>query len=446
MLRAQRSYQQEQQRKERQRELVLKALETRYNEQANDRLLNHIVAAVPRTTPHMITNTLEKVRKKDPIGADKLEAALVQCQNLAENLNGAHPELLWSDTVRMLWSESLGAILTQTSQWKATPLVVIHPFAGKVTVLTSLCGKVQSSNEYMRMKQFEDELKNGLDEVLEDIHPVRDSRTGVNLAKEEVREALLDISGNNADDDDNDPRNDGELSENISEEEDCEAFDRFNTEVKEAADDWSSDPAPSPVKVVKEVQKLTSPLTSTPGTTPQHQSSSSLSSLNSPVPELGSPRKISKERKMKTPTPKPVVRSLFPQGTVRLSTSPTPTPIIEVPTTPDHSPERKPSLSSTSNASVQLAEVFPQGYSVVPHRTKQAKKSETKKPKDKKRPIGSPNYPASKNSRLEATEKAIQQIQMSQTSQSEALQNLANQLGTLAMNIAINMSTKNQDN
>ena len=57
---AQRSYRQEQQRKERQRELVLKALEARYDEQANDRLLNNIIAAVPRTTPQMITNTLEK--------------------------------------------------------------------------------------------------------------------------------------------------------------------------------------------------------------------------------------------------------------------------------------------------------------------------------------------------------------------------------------------------
>ena len=428
MLRGQRSVQQEKQRNDRRRELVMKALQDRYRAQSDDRLMSHILGAIPRTTPKMIATTIQKVRSKDEVGADKLEEALNQCENLAENLNGAHPEVLWSDAVRMLWSESLGAILGQTSNWKATPVVAVHPFAGKLVVLTSLYGRFQTQNEYARMKEFEEELRNGLEDVLNDIHPVKDDATGVNVDRAETRSILLDISNGGAND-----ANEEELSEECSEDEECEAYDRFNSEIQAAAEDWSSDPAPSPTKSPKKVVTLATPLTSTPPARPNSslpRSESSLSSFSSPLPGIEtSILSTSTQRQPTRPskgTPAPVVRSLF-QPAMELQPPAQPTPAAK----------------STSS---HLAEAFPQGYSVVPHRQKSPKKTDQKKSQRKeKRPINSPNYPASKNSRLDATETAIAQIQMHQVSQSEALQNLANQIGTLAMNLALNISTNKKD-
>ena len=435
MLRAQRTLKQEKERQDRRRELVMKALQDRYVDQSNDKLLANIVAAVPRTTPAMIASTVQKVRTKDPVAADKLEDALNQCQMLAENLNGARPDAIWTDTVRMLWSESLESIIAQTSNWKATPLVVVHPFAGTVVVLTSLCGKFQSANEYSRMKQFEEALRDGVENVLEEIHPVRDNQTGISVPKEATRNILLDLSGNNGE-----ANNDDELSENISEEEEEAEFDRFNEEVKTASENWSDDPPPSPTKLTKG-STPTAQLMSTPDMVFERVNSSNSTSFNATLPGI---EDIHQSTRLVPPpalamTPKPVwsagaARTLFVKNE--------PTHQNESVSSKASTTSKSSTASTTPSEAAQLAEAFPQGYSVIPHKPKGQKKTDQsrKTQREKKRPIGSPNYPASKSSRLDATEAAITQIQVHQATQAEAMQNLAAQISNLAMNIAVNMS------
>ena len=159
------------------------------------------------------------------------------------------------------------------------------------------------------MKFFAEDLQTGLDDVLADIHPVKDGKSGISLRKEETRELLQDISNNLA--------QVGDISEDDDESEDedessCrrrirsmrlrtdEDFQKFEREVQKAAEKWSDDPLPSYRDEIRqqirdEDAKLSAvpaivPLTSTPPQTAARpvtpvmvKSGSFLSNFSSPL-------------------------------------------------------------------------------------------------------------------------------------------------------------------
>ena len=136
LLRGSRSYIEEQKRKdrdvERKRQLVLDALVKQQQDQTDDKLLLDVLAAIPRTNPQKIEEVLSDLRSKDEQAAAQLENALDHCNNLKNNLDGMNPELLWTDTVRLLWTECIQSLTEQSARWKCTPVVLIHPFCGKI--------------------------------------------------------------------------------------------------------------------------------------------------------------------------------------------------------------------------------------------------------------------------------------------------------------------------
>ena len=152
LLRGSRSYVEEQKRKdrdtERKRQLVLDALVKQQQEQTDDKLLLDVLSAIPRTNPQKIEEVLNDLKSKDAQAAAQLEDALDHCNELKRNLDGMKPEHLWTDPVRLLWTECIQTLTAQSARWKCTPVVLIHPFCGTITVMNSLCGKYQAKSEY----------------------------------------------------------------------------------------------------------------------------------------------------------------------------------------------------------------------------------------------------------------------------------------------------------
>ena len=457
MLRAgSRSYLDEQKRKERKRALVLAALAERQTAQADDRLLADVIAAVPRTTPQRIAEVMKQLRRKDESEANSLERALEHCEELAQNLNGMDPKMLWTEPVRMVWMDCIDALTAQTSRWKCTPLVLVHPFAGKITVMTSLCGKHQANNEYNRMRAFANELRNGIEVVLDEIHPVRDDKTGMTLPMDETRDILLEISQEN--------NGDGELSEDEDENGsnqngDNNDFDDLNRVVERVSEDWSRDiieSSPEAMKAPNAPKRTPNPFTSTPpNVSPIESASSSFSSPPAPFETpLSSTQRpgsvavsIAKDHK--------VHRTLLFPPTAEYDhrpapPSPTPRRVSFQPDWQATAPMKmKSNLSSGSSHSSlapppspmrppsELADAFPNGYSVIPLKSKKTgRKSEPKRPSEtKKRSISSPNYPSNKHHRLDQQEAAISEMRQVQADQTALLRNLADQIGTLTFNM-----------
>ena len=458
-----------------------------------------IIAAVPRSTDAHIDAVIKKVRKENDNDATKLEAALAHCRNLSYNLTGAKPTQLWTESARMVWLDTIEAVTRQSSRWKACPLVMIHPYCGTVEVVTSLCGKHQALSEFSRMRLFAEELREGLDEILNDIHPIKDNESGQALPFEETKEILLDISNN-----------DGQLSEeeegHLSE--DDTASVELNNEVEKVSKDWTLDqvekdeePAAksrliSPMNLnMKSPPNVTINLTSTPPPTmdqSQSSSTSTLSSFGSPLFSVEAPRspkpspkkspklppppkaaktvpghlmsmQISQDQLNKTsrsiaedlkaeaeafaldwPTTKtdrpitrntsnragaPVNRSLFTESDRQVLYKPSPWQISVVPEEemePLPLPKSpKKNVKAPSDLSNAL-EAYPDGFTMIP--LKNRRKSDAKKQKDKKRPVSSPNLPANKQSRMDRTEDAIEQLQMGQANQNAVLKQLADQM------------------
>ena len=485
-----RSYNLDLQRKNHKRKLVIAALEKRRKEQTKDKLLMDIIAAVPRSTEAHIESVIKKVRNENEHDAVKLEDALAHCRNLSYNLTGAKPTDLWSDSARVVWLDAIEAVTKQSSRWKACPLVLIHPYCGTVEVVISLCGKHQALSEFSRMRLFADELREGLDDILDDIHPIKDDESGHALPFEETKEILLDLSNN-----------DGHLSEDDGVSED-DSTAEFNDEVNKVTKDWTLDKVQTEGEPVAK-SRLISPLdinmpsppnatvnlTSTPPPTMNQSRSSSASSFGSPLFGMEPPRspkpspksspKPSKLPVVKSPTSTPpppkivsghemsmqvaqkqlnkmssnrastsVNRSLFPNDRqVTLLYKPSPWQIESVPeeeadatplsTSPPPSPKKSPKVTSDL---ATASEIYPNGFTVLP--VKNRRKSDAKKQKDKKRPVSSPNLPATKQSRMDRTEVAIEQLQLGQANQNAMLQQLADQMSQFNLHLQLQNSMK----
>ena len=484
-----RSYTLELQKRNHKRELVLKALEKRQKDQTSDRLLADIIAAVPRSTDRHIDEVIKKVRTENETDAIRLEAALASCRDLHENLSGAKPNVLWTDPVRMIWLETIEAVTAQTSRWKACPLVMIHPYVGSVEVLISLCGKHQAQSEFSRMRLFAEDLRQGLDEILNEIHPIKDDSTGHSLPFEETKEILLNISGQAAEN--GRLSEDEELSENDNNSVDYEQV------IERVSGDWTMDkvdnknvkepmmksrlissPRKSPRKSTPPDQQpleVMSLASTSPTTTNQDQPRSPMSDLESPLATIASTMKNQHQRLVPMwPTagasepvppsePMPpartrsrsrtssVNRSLFPDQFPDHSLFPdrlvTYTPPASWQTTIQSTePEQEsspPSPARSTRAPSDLtvtSEAYPNGYTVIPLKNKNKKSDGRKAKEQKKRPVSSPNLPSQKQSRMDRTELAIEQIQMNQANQNEILQKLASQLGQFSVALAMQKS------
>ena len=472
-----RSYNLDLQKKEHKRKLVLKALEDRQKEQNKDKILLDVIAAVPRTTPDHIDEVIKKVRKENESDADKLEEAIAHCRNLDRNLTGAKPGDLWSDYARSVWVDTIEAVAGQTSRWKACPLVIVHPYCGTIEVLTSLCGKHQALSEYARMRLFAAELREGLESILDDIHPIKDTDSGNSLPIEETKDILLDLSGqadgNLSEDDD-----EGRLSEE-NEETDLEA------NLEKVNQNWSLDkikvkgePAMksrlispdliSPIKsaALQPAASAVNLTTTPPPTMNQSRSSSEFSSplhgYESPKPEnrikanssitLGSinaircPSHLERVQRLER-NPSPCNRSLFPLPDRQVTFKPAPWQIAtgqtdtvedDEPTSLTPSPIRRAKKTPSDLSSAH--EAYPDGYTIIPIKNK--KKSDGKKGRDKKRPVSSPNLPAHKVTRMDRNEVAIEQLQIGQADQTKVLQKLADQMNQFSFNLAMQNSKK----
>lgn len=468
ILRGSRSYAEEQKRKdrdtERKRQLVLDALVKQQQEQTDDKLLLDVLSAIPRTNPQKIEEVLNDLKSKDVQAAAQLEDALDHCNELKRNLDGMKPELLWTDPVRMLWTECIQSLTAQSARWKCTPVVLVHPFCGTITVMNSLCGKYQAKSEYARMQTFMDSLKDGLTEVLDSMPVIRDEKSGLSLDRDEIKSILLDLS--NAEiGGEFDIEAEGRLSEDCSE--DNDQYDELNEEVKRVSEDWSSDKINESLEGESRMTPTMKPLipprgsrdekpnekmprvalTSTPPRSMNQSISSSLSSFSSPLKGAEEPFEEIVTSTQKTPTMKltvrkPVNRSLFGDSERRVSLLPPPTLTpVESPIRRTASPMPTP-LVSPKQAS-DLSAAYPDGYTIVPVRNGKNRKSDARKLKEsKKRAVSSPNYPSSKSTRLDHTEAAINQLQMGQANQNEVLANLTRQLGTIAFNLGLQRDKK----
>ena len=471
MLRTKRSFAAEQRERERKRALVIEAAHQKKDEELGDQLLSDIIAAVPRTTPKLINEVVAKVKAHDDIEADLLQAALDQSTMLKINLDGMDPSQLWSEPVRDLWQETIGVLTQQTSRWKVTPLCMVHPFYGKVAVCLSLCGKCRPQNEYERMRLFRCSLRDGLEHLVESIHPVMDEKVGKSLPKEETREILLDVS--------QEMQRRGELSEESDECSEDESdndnngdnngdeFRRYDEAVEIVTNDWTKD-RPDP----KARPRLTTtPSQSSPSAPPSP--SPAESTFDSPLHgyESASPAKVSTVTKVPTLTsgtssplmnrrrsqsdgpilnisdakygmlPRaPVSRTLFPTPQIappvapeRLVFTPTTSTVIEEPTA-------SPILKSASESGIDLS----RGYSIIPYQPEPKRRSPKKKRnpdaekgRSKKRPVSSPNLPnakmnvRSRKEDLDRTSKAVQLLQVQQANQSDILQRVADQMNQL---------------
>ena len=510
------------QKKEHKRKLVLKALEERRQEQSKDKLLMDIIAAVPRSTDTHIDAVIKKVRRENENDALKLEAALAHCRNLSYNLTGAKPTQLWTESARMVWLDTIEAVTRQSSRWKACPLVMVHPYCGTVEVVISLCGKHQALSEYSRMRLFAEDLREGLDEILDEIHPIKDNESGQALPFEETKEILLDISNN---DDRLSEEDEGHLSEEDT------ASVELDKEVEKVSKDWTLDEVKtdgeptaksrliSPVdRDMKSPPNVTVNLTSTPPPTMNQSrtsSTSTLSSFGSPLFDIESPKKPQKPSPKKPSPEKPpmspissaaaaaaatkvipghqmpmqlaqdildrtsrsladdlraeveafaldwpsnsrdrsrhtsnragasVNRSLFSDNDRQVTYKPSPWQISAVPEEDaDPQPLTPPPKKSTKAPSdlSNALEAYPDGFTMIP--LKNRRKSDAKKQKDKKRPVSSPNLPANKQSRMDRTEDAIEQLQMGQANQNAVLKQLADQMSQFNLHWQLQNSKK----
>ena len=457
MLRTKRSIGQVERERERRRMLVLEAAHSKKEEELGDRLLADIIASVPRTTPALIAEVLEKVRNSDETEAELLQTALDQSTMLKMNLDGMEPEQMWSDPVRELWADTMQTLVQQSSRWKVTPIVMVHPYCGKLAVAISLCGKCRPQNEYERMKRFAISLRDGMEELVSDIHPVRDVKTGRSLSKEETREILMDVS--------KEMEANGELSEyteSCSEEgEDGEddQFDKYEKEVEVESNDWTSGkPRPD----------LPARLTNTPPQPLANSLSSTKSSFSSPLDGIEPPKATAgPTAASETSSPLLTRTRVFPDGTTQTFVSdrshgrtlfPTPTPerVVTV-TPPAHTstmvpePTASPILKQASESGVDLS----RGYSVIqkvipfkgesPRKPKKPRNSDAfqgRKDSRKKRAVSSPNYPNAKTHRrmvgghdFNVTQQAIADLQLKQANQNDVLQQVADQMNALTQSL-----------
>ena len=458
LFRAGRSCKQEQARRERQRKLVLEALAEKQMVQTEDRLLLDLITAIPRSTPQRIEEILAKMKKDDAQAAEQFEEALVHCNNLAENLNGIKPDMLGNEGVNVVWSECIQAVSNQTARMKITPVVVIHPYVGTVAVLNSVCGKHQANSEYARMRMFGAELRDGINDIVTAICPVKDNHTGLSLTQEEVKEALLDISGQGGDPKDENEEAAGRLSEDDSD------FNDYNDELRRVNNDWCNDvidtkPKPVPRKVPVDQISPVAPRSPTPMPTfapapemltitpPRSKSinstsNSTLSSFSSPLDgvETASFSPLNSTQKSTSKSDKTVCRSLFteriPERRASLAPKPS-TPVLQT------EPDRRVVTVAKAKPASDFFDKYPDGYKVVPLK-KSPQKSDAKKGRDnKKRAINSPNLPSSKSSRMEQTEMAIRDLQINQSSNNVLLQNLTATIDALALNLGLQMQKKN---
>ena len=514
LLRGRRSYNLDLQKREHKRKLVIKALEDRQKEQTRDKLLMDIISAVPRSTRTHIEAVVKKVRRENEHDATRLEDALAHCQNLTVNLSGAKPADLWSESARSVWLDTIEAVTRQSSRWKACPLVLIHPYCGTVEVVTSVCGKHQALSEFSRMRLFAEELKEGLDAVLDDIHPIKDDESGQSLPFDETKEILLDLS-----------QNEGHLSEEEDgalSEDDNTSVD-LNDEFEKVNQDWCLDKVqtdgepPAKSRLISSIDtdmksppNVTVSLTSTPppAMNQSRSSHSSTSSFGSDLfgvetsvkpPKKPSPKLSPKPSPKSSPKPSPKSskqlplvpghhaaaqvssaslnrfshdtiqevaktqqeedrprirmpsgrqtppptsrRTLFPPDR-QVIYKPAPWQIAAVPEEEAQEDEEVEQVSSSprkhAKAPSDLSvahEAYPNGFTVIPLKNK--RKSDAKKTKDKKRPVSSPNLPANKQSRMDRTEVAIEQLQVGQANQNAVLQQLANQMSQFSLHLAM---------
>ena len=465
MLRAKRSHAAEQRERDRRRALVLEAAHAKKEEELGDQLLGDIIASVPRTTPKLIEDVLRKVRNQDENDGNNLKAALDQSTMLKVNLDGMDPSELWSDPVRNLWQETIQVLVRQTSRWKVTPLTMVHPFYGKVAVVISLCGKCRPQNEYERMRLFARTLRDGLDHLLNDIHPVMDEKVGRSIPKQETKEILLDVS--------REMSQNGDLSEvtDTCSEDDSdneEDFKEFDNDVEAVTEDWTKDkPVNRPARLTVTPSQLSPVSSPAPLLTPEQPKHSS--SFDQPLTDVESPTSpptVTKDPALTQETSSPLLtrtraytdgstrafmserpqvsRTLFPRTmapnrVVTFTPPPASSTMLDLPASPI--------LKQASESGIDLSK----GYTVLPYQPenqqrspKKPKRSDAGKKKEfkKKRPVSSPNYPNAKSrgpsrrdSELGTTTNAVRLLQVQQANQSDILQQVADQMNQLTYSL-----------
>ena len=231
MLRA-RSVTQENIKRNKKRKLQLEILDKQRVDQWENQNVNMIINALPKSTPKMLDETVEKIKRKDPAGAMTAEATLGMLGVLKENVNGMHLKDLWSDPFRILYSEALTQVANQSANWKYIPSLLILPFGPdpKVHVLTACTGKKLTQSDMGQIRMQAEKVREGL-EAFRRVDDDHDEECYVNGLRERFPEVLTqkdesamnsalrggEIDGNDDDDDDEDDDSgegaEGKLSE-----------------------------------------------------------------------------------------------------------------------------------------------------------------------------------------------------------------------------------------
>ena len=92
-----RSVAQENMKRNKKRKLQLEILDKQRVDQWENSHINMLINALPKSTPKMMQDTVEKIRQKDPAGAMTAEATLNMIDLFKENVTGMHVKDLWSD-------------------------------------------------------------------------------------------------------------------------------------------------------------------------------------------------------------------------------------------------------------------------------------------------------------------------------------------------------------
>ena len=167
----------------------LQHLKAKRQSQWEDELLKAAVSALPRSTPKVIEERMLEIKRHHPADAPASEAALDAIDLLKENLNGAPSSVMSTDPFKLLLAETMMACSRQTSKWKLLPMVQLHPFAPRITVMTAITGKRISRNDMMQMEMVAKDLKNSLESVYDNVV----DNNGAVATEKELLEKLRDL-------------------------------------------------------------------------------------------------------------------------------------------------------------------------------------------------------------------------------------------------------------
>ena len=160
------------------REKQLAKLEEQRQSQWNDELLKTIVSALPKSTPKKIQSTRDEIAKGSECQLEQADGTLDAIGMLRENLNGGHPSVLSSDPFNVLWSETLAVCSTQTHKWKYVPIILVHPFANRIDIMTVVTGKKMHQNNLSQMNKVSQRIR---DNISNDCHNILKSGNEQNI-------------------------------------------------------------------------------------------------------------------------------------------------------------------------------------------------------------------------------------------------------------------------